>query len=202
MFSAINLSLKFQCFIKVLVLYSLILTLVPPICQFYSPTVAAFSFRGITVSWETSMFGTPSSSSEFIPPRCLLPWATSSGPHASSTPWQRMTCLVGGSVFFVFCFFLQGTQNLDWNHCSIFFLIALLTFQSLKYARNTDVICYMKMPLTTEKTLVSVSWQCWLPDNQLYLQLQRDKHSLKILRWCHLILTAKFILLIIIAARR
>lgn len=37
MFSAINLSLKFQCFIKVLVLYSLIFTLVPPICQFYSP---------------------------------------------------------------------------------------------------------------------------------------------------------------------
>lgn len=62
-------------------------------------------------------------------------------------------------VFFVGFFFPRDAKSrlkplLDFF---FFFLIALLTFQCLKYARDTDVICYMKMPLITEKTLVSVS---------------------------------------------
>lgn len=56
------------------------------------------SFRGITVSYETSTSGTPSSPSGFTPQPSPLPWATSSGPRASSTPWPGTTYLVSSKM--------------------------------------------------------------------------------------------------------
>lgn len=60
--------------------------------------LAVSSFRGITVSYETSTSGTPLSPSGFTPPPSPLQWATSSGPRASSTHWPGMTCLVSSQV--------------------------------------------------------------------------------------------------------
>lgn len=174
MFSAINLSRKFQCFVKVLVLYSLIFTLVPPICQFYSPNCCSlllqrdYSFlRDINVWHPFVLIGVYSST---------LSAAMSNLIGASRVLYaMAKDDLFGRWLYVFFVFFSKGrkisTETIV-TDISVFKICQEhrcdLLYENATDNRENIGVCFIAVLAARQSTV--------------YLQLQRNKHSLKILR--------------------